>query len=123
MKGAGQVHRDFIVPGDQEVFEAIGEWPEADEEGGARILTVPGGDGANILLSYDPLGQSVRVRWINPAGEQILDLFREGATRLTAVATADGPFISIEFDLGEHNGKIELQFFPHLAITDRTLFT
>jgi hypothetical protein len=117
------VYREFIIPGDQEVFEAVGEWPEAEEEGSARILTMPGADGAKILLSYDALGQSVRLRWINPAGEQILDLFREGATRLTAAATADGPFISIEFDLGEHNGKIELQFSPHLTITDRILFS
>jgi hypothetical protein len=33
------VYREFRIPDDEEVYEAIGEWPDSDESG-ARVLTV-----------------------------------------------------------------------------------
>ncbi|WP_371669413.1 hypothetical protein OG985_18150 [Streptomyces sp. NBC_00289] len=36
------MYREFVVPGDQEILEAIGEWPEAEEGSEARLLTLRG---------------------------------------------------------------------------------
>ncbi|MFJ9962282.1 hypothetical protein [Streptomyces avermitilis] len=116
------MYQEFTVPDDQEILDALGEWPEVDEGGSARLLKLPGGEDGDVLLSYDSLSQSVRVRWINPAGEQILDLFREGATKMSVTTTANSTSIALEFRLGEHNGEINIQISPHLAITDRILF-
>jgi len=42
------MHREFLAPSDEEVLDAIGEWPETDESG-AHVLTYNSGDGASLL--------------------------------------------------------------------------
>jgi hypothetical protein len=76
------VYREFLTPDDEEVYEAIGEWPESDESG-ARVLTMQNNSGQSLIFSYDALARSVRIRWMNDRGIEMLDFFRESATRLS----------------------------------------
>jgi len=116
------MYREFIVPDDQDILEAIGEWPETEEDGSARLLTIPGQEQESIQLSYDALARSLRVRWRNRSGHEVLDIFREGATRMTVRSDRSSTFLSLEFDMGECSGEMEIQVFPTLAIKDRLLF-
>ncbi|WAL96452.1 hypothetical protein [Streptomyces sp. Je 1-369] len=116
------MYREFIVPGDHEVLEAIGEWPESEEDSNARLLTLQGEGDERIMLSYDALSRSVRARWKNRRGEEVLDIFHEGATQMTVHSDSRTARILIEFHMGECAGKMEIQALPHLAVTDRLLF-
>ncbi|KMS86265.1 hypothetical protein ABZT16_25810 [Streptomyces flaveolus] len=115
------MYREFIVPQDEEILNAIGEWPQADESG-ARLLTWQGSEGASLTFSYDTLSRSVRVRWMHGNGDVVLDLYREGATRLTVSSTASATYISIEFHMGECAGEVVIQASPELSVQDRLLY-
>ncbi|MET8663268.1 hypothetical protein ABZV87_02915 [Streptomyces tendae] len=115
------MYREFIVPDDQEILEAIGEWPETEEDGEARCLTLQGEEQECILLSYDALGRSVRVRWRNREGKETLDIFREGATRMSVHNGKSVTYLSLEFHVGECAGKMEIQVFPHFTLRDQLL--
>jgi YD repeat-containing protein len=117
------MYREFIVPDDQEILEAIGEWPEAEEDSEARLLVFRGEGGETIRFTYDALGRSVRVQWKNGLGDMLLDVFREGATRLTVHSDMRIAFIAVEFVMGECAGKMEIQVQPKLAVKDQLLFS
>ncbi|MDH6607733.1 hypothetical protein M2164_003368 [Streptomyces sp. SAI-208] len=117
------MYREFIAPSDQEIIERLGEWPEVEEESGARMLTFRGSSGESILLSYDTLARSVRVRWENREGELILDLFRESATSMTVQADSASSRILIDFEMGECGGRMEISITPSMAIRDQLIFT
>ncbi|MFD4632263.1 hypothetical protein ACFVYR_13975 [Streptomyces sp. NPDC058284] len=65
--------------------------------------------------------RSVRVRW-NSSGEETLDVFHEGATRMAVHSSSRSTYFSIEFQMGECAGKMSIQVFPNLAVTDQLLF-
>ncbi|MFJ9739115.1 hypothetical protein [Streptomyces sp. NPDC101166] len=115
------VHREFLTPDDEEVYEAIGEWPDSDESD-ARIITLQDNYGQSLTFSYDAPARSVRIRWINDRGIEMLDVFREGATRLSFTSGKSSKHISIEFSTGECTGTMEIQVTPHLSVRDRLLF-
>ncbi|MFF5983158.1 hypothetical protein ACFY78_30365 [Streptomyces olindensis] len=115
------VYREFLIPEDEEVYEAIGEWPDSDESG-ARILTVQDDSGQSLIFSYDALARSVRIRWVNEQGIEMLDFFRESATRLSFTSGQSTKCISIDFHTGECTGTMEIQVTPHLSVRDRLLF-
>ncbi|MEU2247327.1 hypothetical protein [Streptomyces sp. NPDC019224] len=110
-----------MTPDDEEVYEATGEWPDADESG-ARVLTLHDDAGQSILFSYDAVGRSVRIRWVNDQGVEMLDVFREGATRLSFASGNSAKGISIEFHTGECAGSLEIQVTPRISVSDRLLF-
>ncbi|MDL5204295.1 hypothetical protein [Streptomyces sp. ALI-76-A] len=115
------MYREFLVPDDEEVYEAIGEWPDSDESG-ARVLTLRDDFGQSVIFSYDALARSVRIRWVNDRGVEMLDVFRESATRLSFASGQSTKHISIDFHTGECTGALEIQVTPHLAVRDRLLF-
>ncbi|MEV5309962.1 MULTISPECIES: hypothetical protein [unclassified Streptomyces] len=117
------MYREFIVPSDHDILEAIGEWPESEQGSDARTITLRDEDDERILLSYDALARSVRVRREDRNGEVTLDIFREGATHMTIHSSAGATHILIEFQMGECAGKMEIQTTPALTIADRLLFT
>ncbi|MGW2646762.1 hypothetical protein ACWC2T_18005 [Streptomyces sp. NPDC001393] len=116
------MYREFIVPDDQEILEAIGEWPETEEDGEARFLSLQSEEQGVIRLSYQPTARSVRVRWLDRNGEEIVDLFREGATLMTVHSGANSAAISLEFQMGECAGVMEIQVLPKFAFKDHLLF-
>ncbi|MEU9670613.1 hypothetical protein AB0E25_34595 [Streptomyces bobili] len=115
------VYREFPTPDDEEVYEAFGEWPDSDESG-ARILTLRDDSGQSLTFSYDAPARSVRIRWVNAHGVEMMDLFRESATRLSFTSGQSAKHILIDFDTGECTGAIEIQVTPHLSVRDRLLF-
>ncbi|MFJ4696120.1 hypothetical protein [Streptomyces sp. NPDC088766] len=115
------VYREFLTPDDEEVYEAIGEWPDSDENG-TRILTLEDASGQSIAFSYDALARSVRIRWVNDQGIEMLDSFREGATRLSVTSEQSTKHISIDFHTGECAGTMVIQVAPHFSVHDRLLF-
>jgi hypothetical protein len=115
------MYREFTVPDDEEIFSLIGEWPTMDENG-TRTLTWRQSEGDSLILSYDPLSRSVRARWTSGNGDELLDVYREGATRLTASATPSATQLSVEFHMGECVGEMQIQVAPKFRIQDRLLY-
>ncbi|MFH9817595.1 hypothetical protein [Streptomyces sp. NPDC017230] len=115
------MYREFLIPDDEEIYETIGEWPDSDESG-ARILTVQGDSGKSLIFPTIHLARSVRIRWMNEQGIEMLDFFRESATRFSFTSDQSTRHISIDFDTGECMGTMEIQVTPHLSVRDRLLF-
>ncbi|MGW3679430.1 hypothetical protein [Streptomyces prasinus] len=115
------MYREFFVPEDEEVYEAVGEWPDSDENG-ARILTLRDTSGQSLAFSYHALERSVRVRRVNNQGVDVMDIYREGATRLSFTSTKSTKNILIDFHMGECAGVLDIQAAPQLAVRDRLLF-
>lgn len=115
-----RMYREFLAPSDEEVLEATGKWPDTDEDG-ARVLTWREGDGESLVLSYDVLARSVRVRW-SRGGEVLLDVFRESATRLSFTSGPSATQASVDFHMGACAGVLEVQVVPHFFVRDRLLF-
>ncbi|GGP31353.1 hypothetical protein GCM10018980_65220 [Streptomyces capoamus] len=115
------MYREFIVPDDEEILDLIGEWPDTVDSG-ARLLTWQGSEGDSLTFSYDTLSRSVRARWTSGNGDELLDLYREGATRLRVSSTASATYISVEFHMGECAGEVVIQASPKLSVQDRLLY-
>ncbi|MFJ4006966.1 hypothetical protein ACIPWL_26425 [Streptomyces sp. NPDC090023] len=111
---------DSLFPGDEEVFGIVGEWPEI-QESGARALTWHSGKGV-LSLSYEAVTRSVRVRWSSIEGDSLLDIYREGATRLTFTSTPSTVAARIDFSVGECAGVMEIDISPRISVQDRLLF-
>ncbi|MFG3123695.1 hypothetical protein ACGFYO_17005 [Streptomyces sp. NPDC048201] len=110
----------FSTPSDEEVFGAVGEWPEI-QESGARALTWRS-EGGVLVLSYEAVTRSVRVLWSNIDGDSLLDVYREGATRLAFTSTPSAIGAQIDFAVGECVGVMEIDISPRVAVRDRLLF-
>ncbi len=115
------MYRELTCPDDQDILEAIGEWPEVDEDSGARFLALQGEEQEFLKFSYDPLGRSVRVRWRNRGGQEVVDVFREGATRISVHSGKRVTYLSVEFNMSECVGRMEIQVFPQFAVKDQLL--
>ncbi|WP_247694538.1 hypothetical protein [Streptomyces sp. B93] len=115
------VYREFLTPDDEEVYEATGEWPDSDESG-ARVLNLRDLSGQSLIFSYDSLARSVRIRWTDHQGTEVLDCFRESATRLSFTSGSSSKHISIDFNMGECTGTMEIQLTPILSVRDRVMF-
>ncbi|MEV6617182.1 hypothetical protein AB0N31_25700 [Streptomyces sp. NPDC051051] len=116
------MYREFIIPDDEEIHETTGEWPCSDESG-ARVLALRNDSGQSLVLSYDAPARSVRIRWVDDRGIEVLDVFRESATRLSFTSGRSTQHISIDFDMGECTGTMEIRVTPHLSVSDRLLFS
>lgn len=79
-------------------------------------------DSGAIQFSYDTLGRSVRILWKNKHGEEILDVFREGATRMAVQSDKGATYISLDFHMGESAGRMEIRVLPNMAVKDQLLF-
>jgi YD repeat-containing protein len=115
------MYREFLVPEDEEVYEALGERPDSTEDG-VRTLTLRDASGRTLVFSYDVLSRSVRIRWTNEHGTELLDVFREGATRLSVTGGGSGPGVSVDFHMGECAGATDIRVTPTLTVMDRLLF-
>ncbi|GHF06497.1 hypothetical protein E5082_13995 [Streptomyces griseoluteus] len=114
------MYSEFLIPGDDEIFDTIGEWPEI-QENGARVLTWHSDDGV-LVLSYEAVTRSVRVLWSNNDGDSLMDVYREGATRLAFTSTSSTVGAQIDFSVGECAGVMEIDISPRVSVRDRLLF-
>lgn len=58
-KRDAELHREFAIPDDEEILNALGKLPETDESG-TRTLTWNGNEGDSLMLSYDALSEDIR---------------------------------------------------------------
>jgi hypothetical protein len=97
------------VPSDDEFVEAFGVAPEAEDQPWIKAVRVE-----DVLLSFDALAASVRVRWLKD-GEPVVDLYREGASRLLVRSGRDESHAVVEFA----DGELAVRIHPSVRITSR----
>lgn len=113
--------REFIVPTDEEVLDALGVEPESSEPGAAtRVVRIPRDEGELITLSYDAPGGSVRLQ-LHDHQRLKLDIFQEGAERLRIDSASGSTVIAIEFRTESTVGRLEVQVWPDLVIRGQSL--
>ncbi|MFJ8542661.1 hypothetical protein ACIRFH_11720 [Streptomyces sp. NPDC093586] len=115
------MYREFLTPDDDEVHEVLGEWPSSDEDG-VRTLAFRDVSGRTLVFSYDVPTRSVRLRWTDERGAELLDVYREGATRLSVSGGGPAAHLSVDFHTGECAGVMDIRVTPRLSVRDRLLF-
>lgn len=112
---------EFLVPEDTELLEVFGVASEADSaEDSTRVLHITGGADEEIVLSYDIPGRSINLRY-SRAGVNVVDIFREGATRFTVGNKDHRTSILLTFESGSLTGETRIQVWPNVHIEDRLL--
>jgi hypothetical protein len=115
-------YRQFVVPADAEILDALGVEPEPSaDEPTIRSIRVDSGAGEQVVFSYDVPGRSVRVRWLRDS-TPVLDLYRESATRLTVESGRGEARLTVTFESEGLGGDLEVQVYPAVRITDSLLF-
>ncbi|MCE7081594.1 hypothetical protein [Streptomyces sp. ST2-7A] len=117
------VYREFVVPSDEEIIEEFGVIPEVVSEFEAKRLDFSSVMEGGVVLTYDALARSIAIIWKNFSGEVIVDIFKEGATRMSVVSFDGTSQISLRFDSGEVEEELFLQIFPRPKLTGRGLFS
>ncbi|MEU4675948.1 hypothetical protein [Micromonospora sp. NPDC023737] len=114
----------FEAPTDQELEEIryfVGGTVDEGEEGVRTLVwSVDSGSGE---ITYDGLGRSVRVLFLDAEGEEFVDVFREGAFRLRFVNTSVECEAVVEFGTDSLSGTMRIHMLPSLAIHDSMLLT
>ncbi len=114
-------YREFVVPTDEEIIDAFGEAPEqVGDEPTIRSVCLDNGAGDQVELTYDVLGRSVRLRW-HRGPVLMLDLYREAATRMTVSSGRGVGGVSVTFETEGPAGKLDLQVYPTVRVTDDLL--
>lgn len=116
------MYQEFIVPEQQEILDTFGEWPEITNES-VHQFTLHDPTRGDLTISYDPLGQSVRVHWKDLQGLDVINMSREGATHLRITRGSNATGLAVEFKMGEYVGDMRIQIFPTFSVYDQLLFT
>ncbi|MCH0538506.1 hypothetical protein I3F58_02815 [Streptomyces sp. MUM 203J] len=111
---------EFVAPSPQEFVNAFGVEPVTTGETECRIdfFEVTG---ENFQFSYDTVGKSVSVTWHPASRGSTFASFREGATLLRIIDTRESTKLAIDFNTQDTTGRMEIQIFPHITISDQTL--
>ncbi|MFJ6699317.1 hypothetical protein ACIQM4_24990 [Streptomyces sp. NPDC091272] len=115
------MYNEFTTPEQQEFLDTFGEWPVVIE-GNVHQVTLYDEKRETLVLSFDPLGQSIRIRWTDSDGRELLDVFREGATHLRITNAPGSAGLVAQFKLEEQIGEMHIQVFPGISIRDQMLF-
>lgn len=112
----------FTVPADRDFLHEFGSEPVAADaaEPWRRVLTVPVGESAELVLSFDEIAATVQLVW-TVSGRTVLSLYREKAVRLGLVTENGISGFSVEFDSTELGGNLNVQVYPHVSVTDSLL--
>lgn len=73
-----------------------------------------------VRITFNPMARSVRLVW-NKGGESIVDIFREGASRLRIEENGGESRLCVDFSLGGAAGTLYLTVFPTLRVSDELL--
>jgi len=115
-------YRQFIVPTDTEILDALGVVPEIVEgEDPVRLIRISTEEGDDFRLSYDVPGRSIRCQW-NRESSLLLDLTREGADYLRVSSDRNGSSILIHFQVDSLSGELHIQLTSSVTIRDKLLF-
>jgi len=114
-------YREFVVPTDEEILDALGQAPEqAGAEPTTRTVRLDNGAGDEVELTYDILGRSVRCRW-HRGPVLMLDLFREAATRMTVSSGRGAAGVTVAFETDSLAGTLDIQVYPSVRVADALL--
>ncbi|MFJ8964963.1 hypothetical protein ACIRG5_36795 [Lentzea sp. NPDC102401] len=97
------------VPSDAEILDAFGVTPETEDEPWIKVVRVE-----DVVLSFDEHAASVRLRWFQ-GGEPVVDLYREGASRLLVRSGRGESYAVVEFT----DGELAVRIHPSVRITSR----
>ncbi|MDX8052049.1 hypothetical protein SK571_21870 [Lentzea sp. BCCO 10_0798] len=97
------------VPSDDEFVDAFGVALETEGDPWIRLARIE-----DVLLSFDEHAASVRVRWFD-GDEPVVDLYREGASRLRVWSGAGESHVGVEFG----DGEIHVRIHPTVRISSR----
>ncbi|MGF6889160.1 hypothetical protein ABIA39_008554 [Nocardia sp. GAS34] len=119
--------REFVVPDDAEFVQELGIELGVERMGvglrdeAVRMLAIDLADDDRVVFSFDVVGRSVRFRRLK--GEMaVMDIFREGATRLSIGWSGETRCLAIEFETDSLRGQLEIKVGTCVEILDRMLF-
>ena len=113
--------REFLVPSDDEILDTFGVDVEPiDDFIRGFTLDDPEHDGGTLAFSYDVPGRSVRCRWTR-GDKVLLDVFREGATRLTVWWRSGTGGIDVTIETDSLEGRFAVTLEEGISITDSLL--
>ncbi|MBW5481790.1 hypothetical protein [Streptomyces bambusae] len=110
----------FATPEPQQFPEVFGVAPIAVGDYQRKLDFSEVVDG-ELEFSYDVVGRSIAVSWHPTAGGGHFSTFREGATLLRIVDSPESSKLVMEFSTQDTVGNLEVQIFPHVSISERTL--
>ncbi|GEM_PF-2825023 len=115
-------NREFLVPSDEEILDALGVVPEVSvDDPMVQVVRVSTASGDVVSLSYDVVGRSVRCQW-NRDSIPLVDLFREAATELTVESGHGVARLVVRFETEVLGGELDIQVYPAVRVNDRLLF-
>ncbi|MEU3470781.1 hypothetical protein ABZ716_23050 [Streptomyces sp. NPDC006687] len=110
----------FATPDPQEFLNTFGVDATLSGEWQYRLNFSDVVEG-ELEFSYDVIGRSVAVSWLPATGSGHFNTFREGATLLRIDDSAEWSRLVIDFSTQDTVGNLEIQIFPHVSISERTL--
>jgi hypothetical protein len=114
-------YRQFLVPTEDEILDAIGSYPGATEgDPNVRTFDLASGAGDSVNISYDVPGRSFRVE-IRSGDAVRIDLFRESATRLNVTSADQTVRVQVEFQADDLSGVLEIAVGSTVVMHDRLL--
>jgi hypothetical protein len=112
--------REFVLPEYHEFVDSLGVGPEPVEGEDAVSLRFELGEEV-LVITLDLPGRSVHCRWSRDRNE-LVEIFREGATRVQLAARGEARTLDIVFQTDALKGELHFQVSPSIAIRDRILF-
>jgi len=113
--------RQFVVPNSAQSIDALGLEPDAvvGEVAVNRVRWAT--DHGDLDLTFDVPGNSIRCSWRR--GDTVfLDIFREGARRLSVSCGRGQAHVVVVFDTAGLRGDLTIQLMPEIRINDQLLF-
>jgi hypothetical protein len=113
-------YREFVVPAARAFLEELGVEPVAveDAEMAGRFEVAVGDD--VLDFTYDIHGRSIRALW-SRHDAQLVEVFREGAVRLSVYAEEGQTLLRTEFETDSLSGSLVIRVFPDIAFEDSLL--
>ena len=112
--------REFEVATDDDFEQSLGIRPQqrADDPD-VNSLSITTGDD-QVEVRFDVPGRSVRIDW-SRGGLNIVEIVREGATRLYVDSTKGQDFIVVQFETDQLVGTMRVKVLPEISISDHLL--
>ncbi|MFE2426581.1 hypothetical protein ACFXJ5_07480 [Streptomyces sp. NPDC059373] len=111
----------FSTPEEIEIIEKLGVAPEESEEGLLQTIHLDT-EGGSLLLSYSLTGRSVRFLW-KLGANQLVEIFREGATRIRLISESERTYFLIDFEMSGSTARLEIGIYPFVSINDNLLLS
>ncbi|MFJ8214207.1 hypothetical protein [Streptomyces sp. NPDC096033] len=110
----------FVTPENQEFVNTFGIETTSVGEYQYRLDFSEVVDG-ELEFSYNVVGRSVAVSWRPVPGRGGFSIFHEGATVLRIADSAESSKLVVDFSTEDTTGSLEVQVFPYVSVSDRTL--